>query len=280
MDWARASRSGRRTQESLQSLPSRALSTGGTVPESLQEMNYAEFKQLVKVSKQDSCRETFARNRKTIRIKKEKTVVKNLQRIFDATLAISNKKGFQAMSMRDLSRKSGLSVGALYAYFSSKEELLEMLQSHGRSITMGILEEFVRAEEDPAEKLRTAIRTHLYLSEAMLPWFYFSYMEAKNLSRAERDKAVASELYTEKIIADILAEGEDAGVFRARDHLLAAALVKAMLQDWYLKRKKYAMRNIPVDRYAGFVLDFIDAYYLKSEPLHVDAQRGYPDGLH
>ena len=244
------------------------------------KMNYAEFQQLVKVSKEDICRETFARNRKTIRIKKEKTVVKNLERIFDATLAISNEKGFQAMSMRDLSRETGLSLGALYSYFSSKEELLEMIQGHGRSITMGILEEFVRVEQEPVEKLRTAIRTHLYLSEAMLPWFYFSYMEAKNLSRAEREKAIASELYTEKIIADILAEGEDAGVFRARDHLLAAAVVKAMLQDWYLKRKKYAKRNIPVDRYAGFVLDFIDAYYLKAEPLHVHAQRGHPDGVH
>ena len=137
-----------------------------------------------------------------------------------------------------------------------------------------------RGMTDPREKLRTAIKTHLQLSEAMRPWFYFSYMEAKNLSRAEREKAVASELYTEKIIADILAEGEDTGVFQARDHLLAAAVVKAMLQDWYLKRKKYAKRNIPVDRYAGFVLDFIDAYYLKAQPLHVHAQRGHRDGLH
>ena len=66
-------------------------------------MDYSEFRRLVNVSKEDFCRETFADNRQMIRIKKEKTVVRNLTRIFDATLEISNEKGFQAMTMRDLS---------------------------------------------------------------------------------------------------------------------------------------------------------------------------------
>ena len=57
---------------------------------------------------------------------------------------------------------------------------------------------------NPAAKLRAAILTHLYLSEAMQPWFYFSYMEAKNLAQPEQDLAVESELYTEKIFEDIL----------------------------------------------------------------------------
>ena len=65
-------------------------------------MNYAEFQKQVRLSKQDICREIYADNRNSIRIKKENTVVKNLERIFSATLKIGNKKGFQAMSMRDL----------------------------------------------------------------------------------------------------------------------------------------------------------------------------------
>jgi TetR/AcrR family transcriptional regulator, cholesterol catabolism regulator len=33
-----------------------------------------------------------------------------------------------------------------------------------------------------------------------------------------------------------------------------------MLQDWYLKRSKYAKRNITVDHYAEFVLDFLKEF--------------------
>ena len=85
---------------------------------------YAEFNKVVTITKKDIYQATIAENRETMRVKKEKTVVKNLEKIFGAVLKIANRKGFNAMSMRDLSRESGLSMGALYTYFSSKDELV------------------------------------------------------------------------------------------------------------------------------------------------------------
>jgi AcrR family transcriptional regulator len=225
-------------------------------------MNYAEFQKQVRLSKQDICREVYADNRKSIRVKKENTVVKNLERIFSATLKIGNKKGFQAMSMRDLGRETNLSMGALYSYFSSKEELLAILQHQRRTITKRILQEYIDKESDPAARLRAAILTHLYLSEAMQPWFYFSYMEAKNLSKEEQALAVASERYTEKLFADILMQGQANGSFLLRDSQLTASVIKAMVQDWYLKRSKYAGRKICVDQYAQFILQFVESFVL------------------
>ncbi len=223
-------------------------------------MDYADFKKRINFSKYDFYREVYRANRSAIRVKKENRVVQNLERIFSATLSISNRKGFQAMSMRDLSREANLSMGALYSYFSSKEELLEMLQNQRRTTTMRILDESIARQSGPAGKLRAAILTHLYLSEAMQPWFYFSFMEAKNLSPKEQDLAVASERYTEKIFADILKEGQLQADFEHRDPQLTASIIKAMLQDWYLKRGKYAKRSISVDRYARFVLQFVEAF--------------------
>ena len=228
-------------------------------------MTYAEFQNQVKLSKQDICREVFAKNRNSIRVRKENTVVKNLERIFSATLKISNKKGFQAMSMRDLGRETQLSMGGLYSYFTSKEDLLAMLQDQRRTITKRILEARIEKESDPAAKLRAAILAHLYLSEAMQPWFYFSYMEAKNLSGREQEMAVASELYTEKLFADILKQGQAWGCFIPRDSQLTASIIKAMLQDWYLKRSKYRKRNISVDQYARFILQFVEAFILDAK---------------
>ena len=223
-------------------------------------MDYADFQKKINLSKYDLCREVYQENRRSIRVKKEDTVVKNLERIFSATLKISNNKGFQAMSMRDLSRETHLSMGALYSYFASKEELLGMMQNQRRTVTQRILDQRIAQESKPAARLRAAILTHLHLSEAMQPWFYFSYMEAKNLSKKEQDLAVASELYTEKIIADILKQGQIQRDFELRDPQLTASVIKAMLQDWYLKRSKYARRGISVDQYARFVLEFVEAF--------------------
>jgi len=228
-------------------------------------MDYADFQKKLNLSKYDLCREVYQENRRSIRVKKEDTVVKNLERIFSATLKISNNKGFQAMSMRDLSRETHLSMGALYSYFASKEELLGMLQNQRRTVTQRILDQRIAQESNPAARLKTAILTHLHLSEAMQPWFYFSYMEAKNLSKKEQDLAVASELYTEKLIADILKQGQIQRDFELRDPQLTASVIKAMLQDWYLKRSKYARRGISVDQYAQFVLEFVEAFIINAK---------------
>ena len=230
-------------------------------------MDYADFQNKINLSKEDICRQVYRANRGSIRVKKEDTVVRNLERIFSATLSISNRKGFQAMSMRDLSRATNLSLGALYSYFASKEELLAMLQNQRRMITTRVLDECIAEETRPAARLRAAILTHLYLSEAMQPWFYFSYMEAKNLPKKEQDLAVASELYTERILAKIIEEGQAIGEFMVRDAQLTASVIKAMLQDWYLKRGKYAKRRIPVEKYAQFVLQFIEAFITDISPV-------------
>jgi hypothetical protein len=127
-------------------------------------------------------------------------------------------------------------------------------------VTRRILEESLVQVQNPLERLRTAVRTHLYLSEAMQPWFFFAYMEARHLSADERKKSMESELTTEKLLADLMTDAVAAGALAPRDCRMAACLTKAMLQDWYLKRWKHAGRRITVDQYADAVLAAIENY--------------------
>ncbi len=227
-------------------------------------MNFSEFLKLVNSLKLEICRETFTANRKTIRVKKEKTAVKNLNLIFGATINISNKKGFQAMTMRDLSKETGLSMGALYSYFPGKEKLLEILQLQWIKVVKRIMDENIAKEKAPKKKLRAAIKTHLYLSQAMQPWYFFNFMEAKHLARKDKKMAVLSELDSEKIFSDIIKKGQEEGVFLRHDPQLGASVIKAMIQDWYLKHWKHTRRNISVDTYANYVVGIVESYYLLS----------------
>lgn len=224
-------------------------------------MDYAEFQNIIKISKLELYHRTFSDNKENIRVKSEKTALKNLEKIFCATLKISNRKGYHNMSMRDLSSETGLSMGALYAYFSSKEELLGMLQRQVRALVRQVLEERIASVKGASDMLRMAVKTHLYLSESMQPWFYFSYMETKNLSDEDWKNALESELATETMIRNILEMGEAEGVFLSRNHQLSAGLIKAMLQEWYINRWKYVKRNVSVDQYAEFILEFIEIFY-------------------
>ncbi|MBA2882560.1 AcrR family transcriptional regulator [Desulfosalsimonas propionicica] len=225
--------------------------------------DFDDFRKMTLLSMEEICRDIFKENQHRIKIKKEAVAVRNLVNIFHTTLQISNEKGFQTMSLRDLSRVSGLSMGALYSYFSSKDELLEMIQNQGRRITLKILSQRIKADDAPSVQLQTAIRTHLYLTEVLQPWFYFSYMEAKNLKKTHRKKAIESDLVTEEIIREILEKGVEKGEFRVDHPMLTAAVTKAMLQDWYLKRWKYSGRKIPVQAYADFIIEFVEALVLR-----------------
>lgn len=223
-------------------------------------MNFEEFKEVVISHAKSNSQEAFIENRKDIRVKKEKTVVKNLERIFEATLKIGNEKGFHAMSMRDLSEETNLSMGALYAYFTSKENLLVMLQRNGRDNFQQILEQSVNPEASPLENLRVVIKTHLFMSEAMQPRFYFTYMEGKNLNKAEKKVAIEHEMISDGIFVNILKQGEEQGIFKKQNHALATALIKSMLHDWYLKRWKYAKLKVSVDEYAEYLLDVVESF--------------------
>ena len=107
------------------------------------------------------------------------------------------------------------------------------------------------------------IHSHLYLSELLQPWFYFAFMETKNLSKQHKGVAINSELTMESLLLTTITEGLKEGLFNIEDNSsgkvqLIAALIKAMLQDWYLKRWKYKKRNISIDDFCYSTMVFIN----------------------
>ncbi len=51
----------------------------------------------------------FEMHKNKMQIKNAKVAIPNLEKIFTATFKLSSSKGFQAMSLRDLSRETGIS---------------------------------------------------------------------------------------------------------------------------------------------------------------------------
>jgi len=204
------------------------------------------------------CRSILERHRDTIAVQKPEFALRKLKVIVLAALEVSNSKGFHAMSLRDLSRASGVSMGGLYAYFDSKTTLLRMiLQEVTEQVRMTLSAPPAQVVEDPVEHLKWLIDTHVRLTEAMLPWFAFAFMEAKAFPAAERRMAVDSEALTEEVFAHVIARGVETGRFRSETSPLLASLIKPLLQEWYVKRAKYRRRNVGIDTYVFTVQDVV-----------------------
>src|SRR5947209_9624368 len=70
-------------------------------------------------------------------------------------------KGYEGASMRDLSRACGMSLAGLYHYFSSKEELLYLIQKHAFRTIMNQVRDRLIASHDPEQRVRIFIENHL-----------------------------------------------------------------------------------------------------------------------
>lgn len=185
-----------------------------------------------------------------IGVKRRKPALENMEKIFGATFRLANEVGFRAMSLRDLCRETGLSMGGLYGYLESKDQLAEMIEDVVRHATFELPRMFAHIEA-PRERLESLVRGTIYLSEILQPWFYFVYMDSRVLNFEQRGMAKNSELSVQTHIAAILDEIEPAP---AGDTTLLAAHIVATFQDWYVKRWKYRAAKVHVDDFADSVV--------------------------
>lgn len=211
------------------------------------------------LSKEAICTRILERHRDTIDVRKDHVAIANLERIIQATLKLSSKTGFQAMSMRELGKEAGISMGGLYVYVANKTVLLSMILEE---VVETMIDAMKAAPEeiaaDPRAHLRWLIETHIRLSNEMVHWFVFAFLEVKSFPEAERRYAIEAEERTGEILAGVLKRGMDEGIFVRRDADLTASLIKPMLQDWYVKRGKYRKRGTTMDEYIDAVIELIE----------------------
>ncbi|MGW4631455.1 TetR/AcrR family transcriptional regulator [Nocardia sp. NPDC004415] len=79
----------------------------------------------------------------------EEHLERRRQQILDAAQVCFTRKGFHETSMQDVFTESGLSAGAVYRYFTSKNEIIRALVSNTMGPLRARLAEIIRGEELP-----------------------------------------------------------------------------------------------------------------------------------
>jgi AcrR family transcriptional regulator len=69
-----------------------------------------------------------------------------IKKIVDTALEIFSTKGYQELTMDEIAKKLGVSKGALYSYFTSKDEILKEIYKNGRQILQKTLTEAAEAQ--------------------------------------------------------------------------------------------------------------------------------------
>ena len=136
--------------------------------------------------------------------------------ILAAASNIFLKKGFDAARMEEIAAGAGLSIGGVYWYYKSKEEVILDLMDSITNTDLDDLHALLDVPGTVVERLEAYIRASVPPAEKLSPLFYDFY------GLGGRDPRVRSRLQAyfrayRQVIAALLAQGVARGEFRPLD---------------------------------------------------------------
>lgn len=90
--------------------------------------------------------------------------------VVDEAARLFAERGYHAASIRDIAAACGMTVGAIYSHFASKEELLVAVYEEGVMRIATHVDAAVAAEREPWARLRAACEAHLDMLLARGPF--------------------------------------------------------------------------------------------------------------
>jgi AcrR family transcriptional regulator len=171
------------------------------------------------------------------------------RQLLDAAARLMERQGSAGVSMQAVAAEAGVSVGLIYRYFGSKDDLLlavivEVLDAFATAVPEAI----EAAGPDPVRRLANAFRAYCEVIDRHQHATVLTYRESKSLTAAGREHIMTLEVQTSEPLREVLREGLEAGVFEVEDVELASYNLLLFAHSWALKHW-YFERTVDFDTY-------------------------------
>lgn len=195
-------------------------------------------------------------------IKNKERVSKRRRQIIDAASKLFFEKGFDQTTMREISRFSGLTIGSLYDYVRSKDDILvlvykDVVQRFRLSITEKGEEDWEAAPENFETLLRRFMDLMYEMSKAIQLLYRESWTKRKDvhLQMKEIDRENVERF------KHLLLKGHRMGCFKLKNPAVTADLIflslaLPALREWSLRNIK---REQVIDTVVGFIMQGLSA---------------------
>ncbi|MFN3339041.1 MAG: TetR/AcrR family transcriptional regulator [Dietzia sp.] len=158
------------------------------------------------------------------------------RQLLEAAVAVMERTGFHQMSMQALAEEAEVSVGLIYKYFGSKEELL-------LDAIVGILEAFSdqlapamdAAGDDPVERIAAGFDRYVRIIDANRRAVALTYRESRTLPPEGQARIMELEVATAAPLREAVEAGIAAGIFTPVDVDLMVYDLVMLAHAWALK---------------------------------------------
>jgi AcrR family transcriptional regulator len=190
-------------------------------------------------------------------------------RLLDAAKQVFEEHGFLDARISDIAEQAGLSHGAFYHYFDSKEQVFRELalaldEELGRGIALILDRQF---QDMPQERLTEALRLHLETYRREAPLMRVIEQMSRYDPEVRAFRRARHEEYA-NLMAEAIRQLQRRGLADARlDPVIAAAGLGAMVsrfaEEWFVYGRPACDFDEGVDQ---FVMLFLNALQLKQTP--------------
>ena len=194
------------------------------------------------------------------------TIVKNpelvelrRQQIVDAAVQLFIRKGFHKTTTRQIAGQAGISVGSLYEYVASKEDVLYLVCEaiHGE-VERGVASALKRSTGG-RQALAEVIREYFLVCDRMSDHILLIYKETQTLPAQWRKRILENEVRITGLFVEVLAQLFSSGDLpRLSEHSieLLAHNISVMGHMWTFRRW-FLARHYSIEDYIRLQTDFL-----------------------
>lgn len=140
-------------------------------------------------------------------VKDPKLIEKRREQIVEAAVGLFITKGFHKTTTREIARASGFSIGTLYEYIESKEDVLYLVCEHIHNEVEKRMRPAFQGSMTGAVALKQAIRNFLLVMDEVGDKVLLIYQEIKSLPSEQMKYVLQREEQITGIFEEILLQG-------------------------------------------------------------------------
>lgn len=147
-------------------------------------------------------------------VKNRQLVERRRQQIVQAACDLFVRKGFHKTTTREIARECGLSIGTMYEYIQTKEDVLYLVCDFIHSELESRLRKALEDTGTGRECLVRAVAQHFKVMEEMSDNVLLIYQETKSLPKKAMESILRREEEITSLFAEILYKGIDDGTLQ------------------------------------------------------------------
>ena len=195
----------------------------------------------------------------TTQIKNPDLVQRRHRQIIDAAVQLFIQQGFHKTTTRQIARATGFSIGSLYEYITSKEDVLYLVcDAIHAEIEQGVSDALNRSEKG-RNSLAEVIREYFLVCNRMNDHILLIYQETQSLPPQWRNKVLENEVRITGIFMGVLAKLISTGELPALKEKfieLVAHNITVLGHMWTFRRW-YLARHYRIEDYIELQSEFI-----------------------